>query len=121
MDSKAIRFEGRLAEFLRLRDRSCRTKYCDAPVRHLDHVVDHAEGGPTSADNGQGLCEHCNHAKQALRWAARPRPGPRHTIETVTPTGHRYLSTAPSIGPQPRARTAFYPSAIPGGAPPGAS
>ena len=97
MDSKARRFAGRLAEFLRLRDQSCRTTYCDAPVRHLDHVVDHAEGGPTSADNGQGLCEHCNHAKQALRWAARPRPGPRHTIETVTPTGHRYLSTAPRL------------------------
>jgi hypothetical protein len=95
MDSQARRFEGRLAEFLRLRDQSCRTRWCDAPVRHLDHAHDHAAGGPTSAVNGQGLCEDCNHAKQALGWTARPRPGPRHTIETTTPTGHRYTSTAP--------------------------
>jgi hypothetical protein len=47
--------------------------------------------------NGQGLCEACNHAKQAMGRTARPRPGPRHTIETTTPTGHRYTSTAPAL------------------------
>jgi hypothetical protein len=97
MDSSARRFEGRLAEFLRLRDRRCRTRYCDAPVRHLDHAEDHAKGGATSAANGQGVCESCNYAKQARGWQARPRPGPRHLIETVTPTGHRYSSTAPAL------------------------
>jgi hypothetical protein len=97
MDSQARRFEGKLAEFLRLRDRTCRTTWCDSPVRHLDHAEDHATGGLTSASNGQGLCESCNYAKQALGWSARPRPGPRHTIETVTPTGHRYTSTAPAL------------------------
>ena len=97
MDSQGRRFEGKLAEFLRLRDRRCRTPWCDAPVRHLDHAQDHADGGPTSARNGQGLCEGCNYAKQARGWTARPRPGPRHTIETITPTGHRYRSTAPPL------------------------
>ncbi len=97
MDSKSRRFEGALADYLRLRDQKCRTRYCDAPVRHLDHAKAHADGGPTSAANGQGLCEHCNYAKAALGWSARPRPGPRHTIETVTPTGHRYTSTAPPM------------------------
>jgi len=97
MDSSGRRFEGALADYLRLRDRRCRTRWCDAPVRHLDHAEDHADGGATSATNGQGLCEACNYAKQALGWSARPRPGPRHTIETVTPTGHRYLSTAPPM------------------------
>jgi hypothetical protein len=96
-DSRKRRFEGKLAEFLRLRDHRCRTLYCDAPVRHLDHAEPHAGGGPTSATNGQGVCEACNHAKQALGWSARPRPGPRHTIETVTPTGHTYTSTAPAF------------------------
>ena len=95
MDSQARRFEGRLAEFLRLRDGVCRTKHCDALVRHLDHAEDYAGGGATSACNGQGVCEACNYAKQARGWTARPRPGPRHTIETVTPTGQRYTSTAP--------------------------
>jgi hypothetical protein len=54
------------------------------------------DGGDTEADNGQGLCEACNYAKQAPGWRARQtrrRAGP--VIETVTPTGHRYLSRAP--------------------------
>ncbi len=74
MDSKARRFEGRLADYLRLRDQKCRTTYCDAPVRHLDHAEDHADGGETSAANGQGLCEYCNYAKQPS--AGRPDRGP---------------------------------------------
>ena len=90
MDSQSAGSRAKLAEFLRLRDQSCRTKWCNARVRHLDHAEDHADGGPTSASNGQGLCEYCNYAKQAPGWTARPRPGPGHTIETVTPTGHRY-------------------------------
>ena len=39
MDSSAELFTGRLAEFLRLRDRICRTVGCGAPIRHADHVV----------------------------------------------------------------------------------
>jgi hypothetical protein len=100
MDSKARRFDGGLAAFLRLRDRGCREKYCDAPVRHLDHAEDHAQGGLTSAGNGQGICESHNYAKQAMGWSARPRPGPRHTIETTTPTGHTYVSVAPRLRPE---------------------
>ncbi|HRD63416.1 MAG TPA: DUF222 domain-containing protein, partial [Nocardioides sp.] len=89
-------FNGKLAEFLRLRDRRCRTKWCGAPIRHLDHIEDHATGGPTSAANGQATCEECNYNKQALGWTAQPRPGPVHTVETTTPTGHRYVSRAPT-------------------------
>lgn len=101
MESGSRIFPDRLAELVRLRDRTCRTPWCDAPVRHTDHVDQHADGGPTSEANGQGLCEHCNHAKQALGWSARPRPGPRHTVETLTPTGHRYWSTAPTHRSEP--------------------
>lgn len=94
MDSRASFFDGGLADFIRVRDRVCRTVGCGAPVRHTDHVEPRARGGPTRADNGQGLCEHCNYAKEADGWSARTVPGPRHTVETTTPTGHRYLSTA---------------------------
>jgi hypothetical protein len=99
MDSQGRRFEGQLAEYLRLRDRRCRNPWCNAPIRHLDHAKDVAKGGRTSASNGQGLCEACNHAKQADGWAVRPVDGPVHTIEIVNPTGHRYLSTVPTTGP----------------------
>ena len=94
MDSRAELFQGRLAEFIRLRDRVCRTPGCGALIRHTDHVEPRSRGGPTTADNGQGLCELCNYAKQADGWTARTIPGPRHTVETTTPTGHTYTSTA---------------------------
>ena len=96
MDSRCTSFPQALATFIRLRDQVCRTPWCDAPIRHTDHVRARDEGGETSESNGQGLCEGCNYAKEADGWRARPRPGPRHTVETTTPTGHRYRSRAPA-------------------------
>jgi hypothetical protein len=109
MESRARLFPAAMARFLELRDQTCRTPWCDAPIRHHDHVEAHEAGGPTSARNGQGLCEACNLAKEAHGWQARPRPGPRHAVETVTPTGHRYTSRAPAPpgtahAPEPPAR-----------------
>ncbi len=97
MDSRARLFPAKLAQFLRLRDRRCRTPWCDAPIRHSDHIEAIEEGGQTTATNGQGLCEACNYNKQAIGWRAKPRPGPGHTVETMTPTGHTYQSTAPPL------------------------
>ncbi len=105
MDSKARCFPPALAEFIRLRDRTCRTPWCDAPVRHIDHVRAHADGGPTSAENAQGLCEACNHAKTAPGWAATVSQTPAHTVTLTTPTGATYDSTAPPAPrPLPRGR-----------------
>jgi hypothetical protein len=100
MDSKSYRFPRGLARFIRHRDQICRTPWCGAPIRHIDHALAFTAGGETSHVNGQGLCEACNHHKQAIGWEARPRPGPTHTVETVTPTGHRYRSSpSPLIAP----------------------
>lgn len=101
LESKSRRFTGGLADFIDLRDQTCRTPWCDAPIRHHDHISDHAAGGPTAAGNGQGLCEACNHTKQAPGW--RAGPGPDGLIETTTPTRHSYVS---------------YPPAMPGAPPP---
>ena len=86
-----------IAEFLRLRDQGiCRTPWCDAPIAQSDHIHTADNGGETSAENGQGLCEACNHAKQAPAWAQTTDPhSHRHRVTTITPTGHRYRSTAP--------------------------
>lgn len=72
--------------------------WCGAPRRVVDHAEEHQDGGETSADNNQGLCERCNLAKQAPGWAARAAPDPsrRHTIVTTTPTGHQHRSRAPA-------------------------
>ena len=98
MDSRARVFRGSLARFIRLRDQVCRTPWCNAPVRHGDHAEDAATGGATSAGNGQGTCEACNHAKQAPGWRASPVTDvDGHEIETTMPAGHRYRSHAPPI------------------------
>lgn len=77
----------------------CRTPYCDAPIRHHDHIISRFNDGPTTAGNGQGLCEGCNHTKETPGWSARPIPGPgvRHTVQLQTPTGRTYQSTAPAL------------------------
>jgi hypothetical protein len=86
-----------LAALLRAREQGiCATAWCDAPVRHIDHVTPHAEGGETSLVNGQGLCARCNHAKQAPGWRQKTTEiDGRHAVETVTPTGHTYVAVAP--------------------------
>jgi hypothetical protein len=99
MDSVARKFPAGLATFLDLRDRTCRTAYCDAPIRHHDHVVRKADGGETSGPNGQGLCEQCNYVKEAPGWVAHPitgPPGSPHVVETRLPTGHVIRSEAPA-------------------------
>ncbi len=95
MDSRRRAFDGELREFLVVRDQVCRTPWCDAPIRHADHAVRSTDGGETSAENGQGLCEACNYAKEAPGWQAMPLPSDRHQVLVTTPTGHSYLSTAP--------------------------
>lgn len=95
MDSRARLFPAGLRRFIQARDDTCRTPYCDAPIRHHDHVVAWHASGATSLGNAAGLCEACNHTKENHGWKTIPRLGPRHTIEYRTPTGHTYHSTAP--------------------------
>ncbi|UKA54681.1 HNH endonuclease [Arthrobacter sp. FW305-BF8] len=97
MDSRRRLFPAPLRRFIQIRDDTCRTPYCDAPIRHHDHIIPWHNDGRTSLDNGAGLCEACNHTKELPGWAAQPRPGPRHTFEITTPTGHTYRSTAPPL------------------------
>ena len=110
MESVARIFPKALALLIRLRDQICRTPYCDAPVRHIDHVVPHSNAGPTSSENGQGLCEDCNYAKQAPGWhfATHQSKTQRHAVTTTTPTGHRHTSLAPEL-PRPGAAPSAHP------------
>jgi hypothetical protein len=102
LESRRRTFPTALRSFLVARDEVCRTPWCDAPIRHADHVVRAADDGPTSVDNGQGLCERCNHAKEAPDQAAsRARAGPAGAITIRTPTGHTYTSTPPELPARP--------------------
>ena len=118
MDSRRRYFTAGLRRQVIARDLgTCRTPWCDAPIRHVDHVIPHHAGGKTTISDGQGLCEACNHTKQAPGWRARPRPGPtgQHRVETTTPTGHTYTSGAPPLPgaplpsqPRPASRIEVY-------------
>ncbi|MFE6508312.1 HNH endonuclease, partial [Nocardioides sp. NPDC057764] len=61
MESRSRKAPDGLAEFITTRDGGvCRTNGCDAPIRNIDHIQRHTDGGTTSAENLQGLCERCN-------------------------------------------------------------
>jgi len=99
MESRARLFPKGLARFIDLRDDTCRTPYCDAPIRHHDHATAHRGGGATSGVNGLGLCEACNYAKEAPGWhvvTSQDENGCHHA-EFVTPTGARHHSKAPPL------------------------
>jgi hypothetical protein len=126
IDERRRAFPARLRRLIVARDRYCRTPWCGAPIRDLDHAHPHAAGGPTSLANGQGLCQRCNQAKTAPGWTARVVPpsdraapgagrdAGRHAVRTRTPTGHSYDSTAPALAP-PRtpAPPIFLPRIVP--------
>jgi hypothetical protein len=102
-DPRRRRFDGILAHLIAVRDHGrCRDPYCDAPIRHLDHIRPHRSGGPTSYGNGRGVCARGNYVREMPGWRVEVlddglgrRP---HTVRTTTPTGHAYVSTA---GPAP--------------------
>ena len=87
MDSRNRVFPPLLRRMILLRDDVCRTPWCEAPIRHSDHVVAHRDGGPTSFDNGSGLCVACNFTKESPGWSHEASPV---GLTVTTPTGHRY-------------------------------
>jgi hypothetical protein len=93
-DAKSRVFSAAARRYLVARDQTCRSPFCDAPIRHADHVRPHDEGGPTRTVNGQGLCERCNYTKEEPGWSSRVD---EHGITITTPTGH----TARSVPPLP--------------------
>jgi len=95
MDSRRRLFDDNLRRFIVLRDQRCRTPWCDAPIRHADHAQPAARGGPTSADNGDGLSEDCNYVREAPGWHATGSGG--GTLTITTPTGHAYASNPPAL------------------------
>ena len=83
-----------LARFIRLRDRTCRTPWCDAPIRHTDHAIGHDAGGPTSLTTA--------------RVSARPATTPsRRRAGGPDPAGGR---PGPASRPPPRPGTPTAPA-----------
>jgi hypothetical protein len=99
LDVRRRKFTKGQRQFIRLRDQCCRTPWCEAPIRHFDHIVPRGRGGPTAVVNGEGYCAACNLAKEAPGWSARAEQEPhgRHRVVLTTPTGHEYASEPPPL------------------------
>lgn len=105
MESRARAFPVGLSRLIRWRDVTCRTPWCNAVIRQIDHVLPHHRGGPTSLENGQGLCVRCNLAKEHGLWEVTPLDeGPAGTggsegLRWTSPHGAVRCSSPPSVGP----------------------
>ncbi|MGO2052739.1 HNH endonuclease [Glutamicibacter sp. BW80] len=95
MDSKARAFPEKLRRFVRIRDRHCRTPFCDGLVEETDHVLQHHLGGPTDSDNAAGRCPTCNKAKEKPGWLEVVALKGPHTMRVNPGSSMMYLSTAP--------------------------
>jgi hypothetical protein len=108
MESRARLFPEGLARYIAIRDDTCRTPYCDAPIPHRPRHRPR-RGRQTSELNGQGTCEACNYAKRAPGWRVstrRDRDG-TNTSDVTTPTGARHRSKAPPLVGSPRPRSSM--------------
>lgn len=116
MESTSRTFDGLLAEFLDLRDGgTCRTPGCNAAIRHHDHVVRAADGGRTTADNGQGLCERCNYVKETPGWTfwlADAGDTDRHEVHGVTEHLRITRSTSPPLPGGPTGAIDYSPAEL---------
>lgn len=107
MESKARAFPAGLARMIRWRDTTCRTPWCNAKIRHSDHVEPHNLGGATSYANGQGLCARCNLLKEHGLWILSPlapaeaSPGPAQPAPSAPPAAWLWESPHGAVGTSP--------------------
>ncbi|GAA1491188.1 HNH endonuclease [Brachybacterium sacelli] len=103
VESRGRAFPPALARFLTWRDTSCRGPFCNAQSRQSDHITPYSQGGPTTLDNGQDTCGHCNQKEEDTLHVERVEdpdlPGHR-----VSWTGHsgvtRVTSARPLVRPE---------------------
>lgn len=86
-----------LRRFLSVRDERCRFPGCiQRPWRcDLDHTVDAAFGGPTSAENLAHLCRRHHTVKHASAWTVEQLGG--GILKWTSPTARSYLDKPPGV------------------------
>lgn len=75
-DARTRLFPRAVRQVVLARDQRCRTPWCDAPIRDIDHVRPYVAGGDTDLANAQGLCRRCNLVKGARVAPSGPPPPP---------------------------------------------
>jgi len=95
MDSTARIFPEKMKKFIKMRDRRCRTPFCDGMIEEIDHVTQAYLGGPTCVVNSDGRCKFCNQAKETPGWQEIVISRGPHRMKIATGMGPTYHSTAP--------------------------
>jgi hypothetical protein len=82
-----------LADYVRVRARTCQHPGCNQPAQFadLDHTEDWAQGGETTADELRGYCRYHHLLKNEPGWAYEAGPDGATTI--TTPAGRTYTSS----------------------------
>ena len=90
MDSRARLFPPGHRRFIQARDDTCRTPYCDAPIRHLDHIIPWHTGGPTTTDQRRRTLRSLQPHQRNPRLESTPQPEPpRIRLEHRRAAHHR--------------------------------
>ncbi|MBG6054384.1 hypothetical protein IWX81_000774 [Salinibacterium sp. CAN_S4] len=86
VDRSTYRVPADLKRWLELRDQTCAFSGCGRRARDcdVDHTIDWAFGGTTSADNLAHLCRHHHRLKHHSRWTAEHGAG---GMTWTSPTG----------------------------------
>ncbi len=81
-----------LADYVRIRARTCEFPGCNQPAQFvdLDHTEDWANGGETDADDLRGRCRYHHLLKNEPGWHYETKPD--GTTIVTTPTGRTYTS-----------------------------
>ena len=75
MDSRRRTFRGKLRDLTVLRDQTCRTPWCDAPIAHVDHARSARRGGDDDRGQRPGSVRSLQLHQGSIRVARRPRRG----------------------------------------------
>lgn len=98
-DGRVLTSDRRLAptdlrRWVQARDQHCRFPGCTTPAIRceIDHVVDWAQGGPTTAGNLQALCQRHHSMKQFTGWRVSLLDDGQ--VSWTSPLGHTYTDHA---------------------------
>ncbi|MFT4136129.1 DUF222 domain-containing protein [Microbacterium sp.] len=85
-----------LHRFVAARDEHCRFPGCRRPAERcdVDHTIDAAKGGPTSACNLGEFCRRHHTLKHSTPWTVEQLPGGR--FRWTSPTGRSYTDHPPA-------------------------
>jgi hypothetical protein len=87
------RFDGFLRKLIMLRDRRCRDPFCDAPIRHIDHIQRYSDNGLTIPERPWRL--RTRQLLAGIAWLAGRSPLQR--LRRPTPHDQDHHPTRPHL------------------------